>query len=145
MIGTCIKYWVCYINHILSPLKHVAYKTVFLVASTTFQRCSDVQALKLGDGAVTVMNRGVKVVRQGPSKQDRMIHFGSKIFVPSFSENKKLDPKKALGFYLKRTKVFRKTSKDIHVARPPRITKVPDWDLHKVLGMLHKAHFEPLI
>ena len=80
---------------------------------------------------------------QGLSKQDRMIHFGSKFFVPSVSENKKLDPKKALNFYLKRTNVFRKTSKDI--SKPPRITKVPDLDLHKVLGMLHKAHFEPLI
>ena len=49
----------------LASLKPVAYKTVFLVAITTFRRCSDVQALELRDGAVTVMNRGVTFVRQG--------------------------------------------------------------------------------
>ena len=127
----------------LASLKHVGYKTIFLVAITTYRRYYDIQALKLGDGAATVTNKVVTFVRQGLSKQDRMIHFGSTIFVPSVSENKKLDPKKALNFYLKRTKVFRKTSKDI--SKPPRLTKVPDLDLHKVLGMLHKAHFEPLI
>ena len=52
----------------LASLKHVAYKTVFLLAITTFRRCSDIQALKLRDGAVTVMNRGVTFVRQGLSK-----------------------------------------------------------------------------
>lgn len=30
----------------LASLKHLTYKTVFLVAITTFRRCSDIQTLK---------------------------------------------------------------------------------------------------
>ena len=36
-----------------------------------------------------------------------MNHFGSKIFVPAFAVNHRLDPKRALYWYLKQTKVFR--------------------------------------
>lgn len=47
-------------------------------------------------------------MRQGLLKQDRMKHFSTKVFVQAFSENKKLDPKRTLAFYLKRTEKFRK-------------------------------------
>ena len=37
-----------------TSLKHLTYKTIFLVAITTFRRCSDLQALRLGVESVTV-------------------------------------------------------------------------------------------
>ena len=92
-----------------TSLKHLTYKTIFLVAITTFRRCSDLQALRLGEESVTVTSRGLFFVRQGLSKQDRPNHFGSKIFVPAFEE-KKLDPKRTMAEYLKRTDKFRKGS-----------------------------------
>ena len=92
-----------------TSLKHLTYKTIFLVAITTFRRCSDLQALRLGEESVTVTSRGLFLVRQGLSKQDRPNHFGSKIFVPAFEE-KKLDPKRTMAEYLKRTDKFRKGS-----------------------------------
>ena len=73
------------------------------MAICTFRRCSDLQSLCLGEGAVCVQKKGVTFVRQGLSKQDRQNHFGSKVFVPAFPENYKLDPKRALYWYLKKT------------------------------------------
>lgn len=97
-----------------ASLKYLTLKCVFLTAITTFRRCSDLQALKLGEGAVTVQNEGVTFLRQGLSKQDRPGHLASKIFVPKFEENKLLDPKRTLALYLKRTECFRrKTSSDV--------------------------------
>ena len=43
------------------------------------------------------------------SKQDRPSHVSSNIFVPAFTKDKLLDPKRALTYYLKRTEIFRKT------------------------------------
>ena len=91
-----------------ASLKHVTLKTIFLVAITTFRRCADIQALRLGEGFVQVQSRGVTFMRQGLSKQDRPDHFSSKIFVPSFESNKKLDPKRALAVYLRKTESFRR-------------------------------------
>lgn len=91
----------------LTSLKHITYKAVFRVTITTFWRCSNIQALKSGEGAVTVTNWVVTFVRQGLSKQDRMNYFWATSFVPIFSENKKLDPKRTLAF-LKRTGIFKK-------------------------------------
>lgn len=46
-------------------------------------------------------------MREGLAKQDRPGHFGTKIFVPGFNDEKLLDPKRALTYYLKRTDDFR--------------------------------------
>ena len=67
-----------------TSLKHLTYKVIFLVAISTFRRCSDLQSLKLGEGSVTVTSKGLIFVRHGLSKQDRADHFGTKIFVPCF-------------------------------------------------------------
>lgn len=73
------------------------------MAISTFRRCSDLQSLRLGEGSVSVQKKGVTLICHGLSKQDRQTHYGSKVFVPAFPENKKLDPKRALYFYLKKT------------------------------------------
>jgi hypothetical protein len=91
-----------------TSLKYVTYKAVFLTAITTYRRVSDLQALKLGEGAVLVQSEGVTFVRQGLAKQDRPNHCSSKIFVPKFKDNKLLDPKRALAIYLKKTEPFRR-------------------------------------
>ena len=88
-------------------LKYLTWKTVFLVAITTFRRCSDLQSLRIGEGSINVQEKGVTFLRHGLSKQDRAGHDNSKIFVPAFPENKLLDPKRALYEYLKRTDIFR--------------------------------------
>lgn len=92
-----------------TALKYLTFKVVFLTAITTFRRCGDLQALRLGEGNISVQDRGVTFLRSGLAKQDRPAHFGSKIFVPAFKENKKLDPKRALAIYLSRTEQFRTT------------------------------------
>lgn len=89
------------------PLKYLTWKTVFLVAISTYRRSSDLQALTLGSGSISIQNRGITFVRQGLSKTDRPNHIAKKIFVPSFKEDKRLDPTRALKVYLKKTSCFR--------------------------------------
>ena len=55
----------------LSPLKYLTWKCYFLVAITTFRRASDIQALRLDSGNVSIQNRGITFIGQGPSKSDR--------------------------------------------------------------------------
>ena len=88
-------------------LKYITWKTVFLVAITTFRRCSDLQALRIGEGSVNIQEKGITFLRHGLAKQDRAGHDNSKILVPAFSESKLLDPKRAVYEYLKRTQEFR--------------------------------------
>ncbi|XP_063427248.1 uncharacterized protein LOC134710781 [Mytilus trossulus] len=91
----------------LASLKHLTWKTAFLIAITTFRRCSDLQALKLGEGSVNIQEKGVTFLRHGLAKQDRAYHDNSKIFIPAFPESKLLDPKRTLYMYLKRTDELR--------------------------------------
>lgn len=91
-----------------ASLKYTTWKTCFLVAITTFQRCSDIQALQLGETNVNVQKKGVTFLRTGLSKTDRPGHMKTSIFVPAFTHNKLLDPKRALSYYLKKTEVSRK-------------------------------------
>jgi hypothetical protein len=35
-----------------ADLKEITFKTVFLIAITTFRRCSDLQALRLGENSL---------------------------------------------------------------------------------------------
>ena len=97
---------------LLAPLKYLTWKSVFLVAITTFRRSSDIQALTLGGGNVSMQNRAITFIRQGLSKSDRPRHVNSKIVVPAFSEDKLLDPVRVLKCYLKRTKKFRNFGQD---------------------------------
>ena len=92
-----------------ATLKHVTWKACFLIAITCFRRCSDLQALQLGEGNVNVQKKGITFIRAGLAKQDRPSHHNSKIFVPSFPTNKKLDPKRALAYYLKKTECYRQS------------------------------------
>ena len=91
-----------------TSLKLLTFKTVFLIAITCFRRCSDLQSLHIGEGSVTVCSSGITFRRHGLSKQDRQSHFGATIFIPAFPENRKLDPKRCLYHYLKRTEKYRK-------------------------------------
>lgn len=88
-------------------MKFVTFKTVFLIAVTTFRRCSDINSLKLGENNVNVQNRGITFIRTGISKTDRPGHISPYIFIPAFPSNKLLDPKRALAIYLKRTELHR--------------------------------------
>ena len=93
-----------------ASLKHITFKLIFLMAISTFRRCSDLQSLKIGKGSVCVQKKGITFIRHGLAKQDRESHFGSKIFVPAFEENYRLDPKRALYWYLKKTQLLRVSS-----------------------------------
>ena len=93
-----------------ASLKHITFKLIFLMAISTFRRCNDLQSLKIGKGSVCVQKKGITFIRHGLAKQDRESHFGSKIFVPAFEENYRLDPKRALYWYLKKTQLLRVSS-----------------------------------
>lgn len=90
-----------------ASLKLLTYKTVFIIAISSFRRCSDLQALRLGERSVSIQPTGITFARHGLAKQDRESHFGAKIFIPAFKDNKLLDPKRTLYYYLKRTEPFR--------------------------------------
>lgn len=90
-----------------ADLKFVTWKTVFLIAITTFRRCGDLQSLRIGEGSVNVQKKGVTFLRHGLSKQDRESHQNPTIFLPAFADNKLLDPKRALTYYLRKTEDFR--------------------------------------
>ena len=66
-----------------ASLRHLTWKTCFLLAITTFRRCSDLQSLRLGEQLVNVQKKGVTFVRTGLSKQDRPNHTDRIIFIPS--------------------------------------------------------------
>ena len=57
-----------------ATLKHLTYKTVLLIAITTFRRYIDLQSLRLGEGLINIQRKGVNVIRQGLAKQDRPNH-----------------------------------------------------------------------
>lgn len=63
-----------------ASLKHLTFKTIFLIAITNFRRCSDLQALQLGDGWVNIQKKGVTFIKQSLGKQDRPNHYGTKIW-----------------------------------------------------------------
>ena len=50
-----------------ASLKHLAWKTCFLVAITTFRRCSDLQSLQITDNDMNIGERGITFVRTGLS------------------------------------------------------------------------------
>jgi hypothetical protein len=95
-----------------AALKYLTWKTCFLIAITTFRRCSDIQSLQLGDESVNVQKKGITFIRTGLAKQDRPGHTSSNIFVPSFQKDKLLDPKRALTYYLRNTEQFRKSGSE---------------------------------
>ena len=88
-------------------LKHLTLKSVFLTAISTFRRCSDLQALRIDEGFMNILPEGIIFVREGLSKQDRPGHVGKQIFIPCFKKNIKLDPKRVVQTYIKRTNQLR--------------------------------------
>ena len=91
-----------------ASVKHLTWKTCFLVAITTFRRCSDLQSLQITDNDMNIGERGITFVRTGLSKQDRPNHESNHIFVPVFSQDKYLDPRRCLLRYIKKDKEIKK-------------------------------------
>ena len=108
-----------------ASLRHLTWKVCFLLAITTFRRCSDLQSLTLGEDHVNIQRQGVTFIRTGLSKQDRPSHSDRKIFVPALPNNKTLDPKRALLHYLRRTEQFRKTDSDQEIVKMFLATRKP--------------------
>ena len=89
--------------------------------------------------------QGVIFIREGLSKQDRQGHCGRKIFVPRFKKNSKIDPKRAVEFYLKRTENLRNSAEDkvnqlfISINRPHKAVSkqtVSSW----IVGIIRLAY-----
>ena len=74
------------------------------MAITTFCRCSDLQSFQLGEETVNVQKTGDTFIRTGMAKQDRPSQVSSYILYQLLL---KLDPKKALTYYLRRSENFR--------------------------------------
>lgn len=106
-------------------LRYLTWKVCFLLAITTFRRCSDLQSLQLGENHVNVQKKGVTFIRTGLSKQDRPNHSDRNIFIPALPDNKTLDPKRALYHYLQRTEKFRKAGSSQEVVKLFLATKKP--------------------
>ena len=106
-------------------MRHLTWKVCFLLAITTFRRCSDLQSLTLGEDHVNIQRQGVTYIRTGLSKQDRPSHSDRKIFVPALPNNKTLNPKRALLHYLRRTEQFRKTDSDQEIVKMFLATRKP--------------------
>lgn len=92
-----------------ASLKLVTLKTVFMIAITSFRRCSDLQSFRIGQDSVNIQSKGITFIRHGLAKQDRQSHRKATVFIPAFPENKKLDPRRCLYHYLKATEGFRKS------------------------------------
>jgi hypothetical protein len=56
-----------------------SFVTSLSLNRTTFRRCSDLQALRLGENSMRIQKKGITFIRFGLSKQDRQNHLGSKI------------------------------------------------------------------
>lgn len=122
-------------------LKYVTWKTAFLIAITSFGKCNDLQALCIGEESVVVQKKGVAFIRHGLAKQDRPKHFGSKIFIPSYSEDKLLDPKRAIYYYLKKTETLRNSDDNVENSlflaanephRPVRTQTISSWIVNTI-------------
>ena len=61
---------------------------------------------------MNILSEGVIFIREGLSKQDGPSHNCKKIFVPCFKKNRKLDPKRAIDIYLKRTSELRSSENE---------------------------------
>jgi len=92
-----------------ASLKFVTLTTVFLIAITSFRRCSDLQSVRIGGGSVNIQSKGITFFRHGLAKQDRQSHRKAIVFITAFPVNKKLDPKICLYYYLKVTEKFGKS------------------------------------
>ena len=88
-------------------LQCLTWKTVFLTGVSTFRRCGDLRVLRTDEGFMNVLPEGILFIWDGLSKQDRPSHLCKKIFVPCFTKDRKLDPKRAVELYMKRTAELR--------------------------------------
>ena len=94
-------------------LKYATWKTVLLLAITSFRRCSDLHSLKIGEGSVNVTSQGITFIRHGLSKTDRQNHISPTVFIPAFIDNRKLDPRRTLKIYLERTHNLRTDDEEL--------------------------------
>jgi len=100
-----------------ASLKCVTLKTVFLIAITSFRRCSDLQSFRIGGGSVNIQSKGITFFRHGLAKQDRQSHRKAIVFITAFPVNKKLDPKICLYYYLKVTEKFGNLQKVLNMKK----------------------------
>lgn len=104
-----------------ASLKHLTLKTAFLIAITSVRRVSELQALSVLDPFVTV-HRDKVVLRTHPRFAPKFIskfHVNQSTELPTFFQNPSnlgektlhtLDVRRAVMFYMERTKPLRKTN-----------------------------------
>lgn len=92
-----------------ASLKLITMKTVFMIAISSFRRCSDLQSFRIGPESVNIQSKGITFIRHGLAKQDRQSHRRATVFIPAFPDNKKLDPKRCMYYYLKATEKYRRS------------------------------------
>ena len=125
----------------LARLKYVTWKLVFLIAITSFRRCSDLQSLCIGELSVNIQKHDITFKRHGLSKQDRQNHQSKTIFIPTFKDNKLLDPKRTLFWYLKRTDSLRGEERKLFLSyikphRPISAQTISKW----IVNTIKKAY-----
>ncbi|XP_069497302.1 uncharacterized protein [Ambystoma mexicanum] len=103
-----------------SSLKHLTYKTAFLVAITSIRRVSEIQALSVQDPFFTI-HKDKLVLRTHPRFSPKFIskfHVNQSIELPAFFQNPQssaevklhtLDVCRAVLYYVNKTRSLRKT------------------------------------
>ena len=109
------------------PLGWATRKLAFLIAICTAGRSSDLGLLGCKSPHVRFENnpKGVRFIPRNLRKQDRPNHFLQDMFVPSFTENRKLDPVRAISLYLKRVEGRRGNINSLFVTFGAGSTKSP--------------------
>ena len=92
-----------------SSIKLLTLKTAFLVALATAGRSSDLHKLGCKEPymRLELNSGGLRFVPRRLRKQDRAGHLLKDIFVPKFTEDRKLDPVRAVRIYIKRVEDVR--------------------------------------
>lgn len=131
------------------PIKFLTYKTVFLVALASAGRSSDLTKLgfKMPYYREELNPKGIRFIPRSLRKQDRPGHAFLDIFIPAFTDDRKLDPVRAVKLYIKRMTSLRKDKDSLFITfgagtqgRPASAQTIARWIVNvlSICGEVHK-------
>jgi hypothetical protein len=99
------------------PLKWASRKAALLVALATASRSSDIAKLGFREPFLREQRSppGIRLIPRSLRKQDRPGHCFQDLFIPKYTQDRKLDPVRAVLLYLRRVKAIRGACKSLFV------------------------------